>query len=882
MPRQVVGSGRGTTAVRSSAQGLTVKGQPITSSQVTVANTLLGVGQQLGAPTVAMVAIIYAGMGETSLGDNSLTYQNNGAGHTGVLQGPVGDWPNPYDTQGQARSFYNGGKGFQAGGAIFLAKGGNTNPAQIAVEVEVPSIWPTDAYAPEFPGGQAAGVKEAENIVSQLAGVPINIPGTGTPGNVTNAASTWTVGDPSNPDQDYWTTINQYAMDAQIYAFSDGETLYFADGIELMAQRPAAIINRLDKSVVSLRATWDNCLMLDTPIPTPDGWTTMGELKPGDTVFGADGKPTRVVGASDVFTDRDCYRMCFNDGTSIVADAGHFWETVALRKSGATAPAISHQRYQGIRTTKQIADTVRVPGGRKQPGGALNHRIRVAEPLELPDRDLPLDPYLLGCWLGDGDTNAPLITVSHEDATHLVNEVERAGYKCNAREATSTGFTTGHHWRVSILGTTPKLRDLGVLGNKHIPGVYLRASAEQRRALLQGLMDTDGSVTRHCCFCVADERLARSVLELARSLGFRPNWTEKPARGRSRRQFAVHFASRPHLNPFRLPRKRDRYAARLAEKTNNGSAGWRTITAVERTATVPVKCIEVAAEDHLFLAGEAMVPTRNTTFQYTHTHVKKARIQRRTSLARITSPTMVSVRIICDVDKFRAGDTVILAMCGPADGTWLIGDCVRTIYDPFSDLTLVQAMQPISAASGLPGSKQPAGAGGGSPTPGFANPFPGGWVPNRLDMGYDGTFSGSIVAPFSGTITFAAAKFSNWGGYIQLKAANGINGIASDTLYFAEGVAPAPGIAAGTTVQVGDTIGVPAPSPFGNPYRTTPGGNGQIEWGVAASGTVGTPTNPLAETGIPDPRGMVLTFAQWAESTLGVAPPAQTGHAGSA
>ena len=161
---------------------------------------------------------------------------------------------------------------------------------------------------------------------------------------------------------------------------------------------------------------------------------------------------------------------------------------------------------------------------------------------------------------------------------------------------------------------------------------------------------------------------------------------------------------------------------------------------------------------------------------------------------------------------------------------------------------------------------------------GLTNPFPLGWVPNRLDMGYDGTFTGAIVAPFPGTITYAAKSFSNWGGYLELKADHPIPGLPSDTLYFAEGLAPA--VKAGEHVTAGQLIALPAPSPYGDAYNTTVGGAGQIEWGLASPGLLGSPTNPLAESGVSRPANVVIAFAIWVVKNLGLAPPSQTSNAG--
>ena len=168
-------------------------------------------------------------------------------------------------------------------------------------------------------------------------------------------------------------------------------------------------------------------------------------------------------------------------------------------------------------------------------------------------------------------------------------------------------------------------------------------------------------------------------------------------------------------------------------------------------------------------------------------------------------------------------------------------------------------------------------------TGGYANPFPGGWIPNRLDMGYDGTFKGQIVAPVAGTIlnsdTGGCGASSGWeGGYIAERAdAAKIPGLASNVFYFAEGVIPT--ASSGTHVNAGQPIANAGPSGYGNPYGT--GGNGQIEWGLSnatesASGACGT----LVDSGFPNSRGMVLQFSQWAQRVLHLPPPSQTFHAG--
>jgi replicative DNA helicase len=153
-----------------------------------------------------------------------------------------------------------------------------------------------------------------------------------------------------------------------------------------------------------------------------------------------------------------------------------------------------------------------------------------------------------------------------------------------------------------------------VLGDKHVPGAYLRASEAQRRALLAGLMDTDGTVTTtgNLQFAVTSARLAQDVHELVLSLGYRCTMTRKRVPGRSERSstcFTLNWTTGDRV--FRLERKhlahKDRTRATAAR------AGQRWITAVTPVRSVPVRCVEVDNADHLYLATRSMVPTHNST-----------------------------------------------------------------------------------------------------------------------------------------------------------------------------------------------------------------------------------------------------------------------------
>jgi replicative DNA helicase len=411
--------------------------------------------------------------------------------------------------------------------------------------------------------------------------------------------------------------------------------------------------------VVAARPAMGKALALDTPLPTPSGWTTMGAIQVGDELFDADGRPTRVVAATEVMTGRPCYEVEFSDGSTIIADAEHQWvtETRATRRAGRGEMAIV--------TTEQMLLTLTVGSDAR-----ANHSVRNAQPLQAPEADLPVAPYALGAWLGDGHTDGARITSETDEIPSfirrsglrtesrggmlysiqlleresLVRECEICGAEFTARHphVRTCGRTCGpknkgaHPERTSCPDCgqpfsgeaqrcadchrdhgsfTALLRKAGVLGDKHVPAAYLRASEAQRRELLAGLLDTDGTVVKgvgSCQFAVTSKKLADSVYELIVSLGYRCGRTTKRVAGRSEESstcYILNFSTTDDV--FWLERKRALHAQE--RPANTLRTGRRYVTAIRPIESVPVRCVEVDNDDHLYLAGESMIPTHNST-----------------------------------------------------------------------------------------------------------------------------------------------------------------------------------------------------------------------------------------------------------------------------
>src|SRR5690606_34567655 len=154
-------------------------------------------------------------------------------------------------------------------------------------------------------------------------------------------------------------------------------------------------------------------------------------------------------------------------------------------------------------STEEIAGSVTY-------GGRPRYRIKVAAPLRLDPKPLPIDPYVLGIWLGDGRSNRGAIVVDKGDF-EIVREIEKRGYKFSPHYSNKSNLVYG-----TILGLRTALRQMGLIENKHVPDIYKRAGIEQRMDLLRGLMDSDGTITKtgECRFVSVCERLARDVHEL--------------------------------------------------------------------------------------------------------------------------------------------------------------------------------------------------------------------------------------------------------------------------------------------------------------------------------------------------------------------------------
>jgi predicted phage terminase large subunit-like protein len=334
-------------------------------------------------------------------------------------------------------------------------------------------------------------------------------------------------------------------------------------------------------------------LSVDEVVPTPDGFKRMSDLRVGDSVFAVDGSITKIVAISEIWKNRKLYKVTTNTGDSVTADAAHEW-VVRLDRGHKTTRYRKSGRVDTPQEPKWVTHETEWLANRTSNRRPL---VPCACALQLPHADLPIAPYTLGVWLGGGKNDCAFITQGLDDAAFVMGRIA------------DDGFVTRPHSNVlnhGVIGIHTKLRENGLLRNKHVPAQYLRASADQRLALLQGLIDADGHVSPdgQVEFCSTNEQLALAAAELVRSLGVkvsvihgRATLYGKDCGPKYRVMFYMDGAAS-------IPRK--------SELCKNGTKQPDHYISFEPAGYGDTVCIEIEHPSHLFLAGVGMLPTCNS------------------------------------------------------------------------------------------------------------------------------------------------------------------------------------------------------------------------------------------------------------------------------
>ena len=325
-------------------------------------------------------------------------------------------------------------------------------------------------------------------------------------------------------------------------------------------------------------------------LPTPTGWVQMKDIQVGDKLFDEQGNICNVTYKSPTH-NIDCYEIVFENGFKTIVDKDHRW----LSKTEG-------ERKHKVRTTEEMYNHMQTINRKRD---SFYYAINTNKPLQLKEQDLIVPPYTFGAWLGDGTKDEGIIT-NHIKDNQIITEIEKEGFNTNR-----SGLDK--NLRVYIYDLKFKLGLLGVLDNKHIPQNYIRGSYNQRLALLQGIMDTDGSIDKKggCEIIWANKQMILELRELLFTLGIKSNIKEKQVQLKSwtepRTYYRLWFKT--NLPVFRLRRKLERIPNYPLRKTRY----TRYIKKINPVKSIPTQCIQVDSPNHLFLATKEFIPTHNTT-----------------------------------------------------------------------------------------------------------------------------------------------------------------------------------------------------------------------------------------------------------------------------
>ena len=330
-------------------------------------------------------------------------------------------------------------------------------------------------------------------------------------------------------------------------------------------------------------------LPLDTDILTSEGWSKMEKLKIGDKVFDKEGKLCNVIGTSSIH-NKKCLKIIFDNNEEIISDFEHRW----LINKGP-------KECGEVMTTQEIKNYLDSFGKNLLSYQTL--RILNPKPLNLANKDLIIDPYVFGVWLGDGHSIDAKITQANDK---VWKEIENRGYTIG-KDLSQGG--AGKAQTRTVFNLQSSLKSLGLLRNKHLPEHFLLSSYTQRLDILRGLMDSDGYYNKgRKRFVLATTKKAQVdfSVQLLASLGIKPTVLNcnKYCNDKVIEGYDVCFTTQD-FNPF-LCRNED-----IKIITNNQNKYRRIISVIE-VDQVPTRCIEVDSESHTYLASKSLIVTHNT------------------------------------------------------------------------------------------------------------------------------------------------------------------------------------------------------------------------------------------------------------------------------
>lgn len=400
-------------------------------------------------------------------------------------------------------------------------------------------------------------------------------------------------------------TLEQILPDA--YA-AVGEAAYRSIGLRPYKVQIMGAIALNEGKIAEQKTGEGKSVSLCTPMPTPDGWKTAGDIKVGDMLFDRHGKPTKVTGVYPQ-GKKQIYEVHLADGRIVETADEHLWSV-----------------YRRDRKKLQTINTVDMYNEGLKEGKAYRFKIPTSKAVEYAKTNLPVDPYVLGAFLGNGVKDMQHTLGLSSGNEFVPNEIARIiGGETQKRKSVYTWYFYKKDGSRFLSKMFPDEYDSLLTqtkcNEKYIPDIYKTASIEQRWALLQGLFDTDGCIEDkdrfHLTYSTTSAKLRDDICEVIYSLGMNCSWwlsRKAGVRTAKSDQYTinVNIDNDMKKNFFRYPFKLER--ALMAEKAKKKRKRYDRIAIkdiVKKEEETEMVCFTVANDEHLFLCGNYVV-THNT------------------------------------------------------------------------------------------------------------------------------------------------------------------------------------------------------------------------------------------------------------------------------
>ncbi|MGI6564899.1 terminase large subunit domain-containing protein [Methanosphaera sp.] len=359
-----------------------------------------------------------------------------------------------------------------------------------------------------------------------------------------------------------YTKLKFSETDKQIYGLTILDNPYIIH--KPFPKQAAAIMHPSQQKLLGGNAFSGKAVALDTLIPTPNGFTPIKNIHPGSYVYGTDGKPVLVEAESNIYYNHTCYNVSFDDNSEIICDANHLW-TITNKNSEKNITITTENLFQLLNNYS--------------PEWCIQNTL----PLKYENNmNLPIDPYILGVYFACN--NRSIINSLNND---IINKIKQHGYTLQQ--------DLDNNDKLIIPELQEQLKNISL---NNIGILYLFSSVEQRLELIRGLMDIGGDINykQECIFNSENVELIHTFKQILCSLGITVRIYD---------HYTLCFKTNKPV--FTLTSKLDKLPDKLTLKDKS-----HFIINIKQVESVPVKCIRVKSENHLYLCTNNYIATHNS------------------------------------------------------------------------------------------------------------------------------------------------------------------------------------------------------------------------------------------------------------------------------